>query len=110
MYRDGRGTDKNVAEALKFFMSAAIQGNANSMLSIIRMHDAGQADTETFEYALRRLEQIAEGGNVIAIRTLGNMYLEGKSVPKNNEEAKRWFEKSAKLGDAFSRNKLKSLE
>ena len=110
MYRDGRGTDKNAVEALKWFTSAAKQGNVNSMLSMIRMHDSGHADRDAFEYALKRLEQVAEGGNVIAIHSLGNMHLEGKSVPKNNEEAKRWFEKSAKLGDAFSRNKLKSLE
>ena len=110
IYRDGRGVEKNVPEALKWFMSAAEQGNMHSALAIIRMHDAKQADEESFEYAFKRIEQLADGGNVTAIRTLGTMYLEGKSVTKDIEKAKEWFRKSATLGDVFSHNKLKALE
>ena len=82
----------------------------HSALAIIRMHDTKQADEESFEYALKRIEQLASGGNVTAIRTLGTMYLEGKSVQKDLEKAKEWFRRSATLGDVFSHNKLKSLE
>ena len=110
IYRDGRGVEKNVPEALKWFMSAAEQGNIHSALAIIRMHDAKQTDEESFKYALKRIEQLADGGNVTAIRTLGTMYLEGKSVTKDIEKAKEWFRKSATLGDVFSHNKLKALE
>ena len=110
IYRDGKGVEKNAPEALKWFMSAAEQGNMHSALAIIRMHDAKQADEESFEYAFKRIEQLADGGNVTAIRTLGTMYLEGKSVTKDIEKAKEWFKKSAILGDVFSHNKLKSLE
>lgn len=110
IYRDGKGVEKNAPEALKWFMSAAEQGNVHSALAIIRMHDAKQTDEESFEYAFKRIEQLADGGNVTAIRTLGTMYLEGKSVTKDIEKAKKWFRKSATLGDVFSHNKLKALE
>lgn len=110
IYRDGKGVEKNAPEALKWFTSAAEQGNMHSALAIIRMHDTKQADEESFEYALKRIEQLASGGNVTAIRTLGTMYLEGKSVHKDLEKAKEWFRRSATLGDVFSHNKLKSLE
>ncbi len=110
IYRDGKGVEKNTPEALKWFMSAAEQGNMNSALAIIKMHDTKQTDKESFEYAFKRIEQLANGGNVTAIRTLGTMHLEGKSVTKDIEKAKEWFRKSATLGDAFSYNKLKALE
>ena len=74
------------------------------------MRESGQIDDVSFEYAFKRLEQLANGGNVTAIRTLGTMYLEGKSIPKDAEKAKDWFKKSATLGDVHSRNKLKDLE
>lgn len=110
MYRDGIGTDKNASKSLEWFKFAAEQGNVNSILAIIRMKDANIADDDIFTYALRRLEQLADGGNVTAIRSLGNLHFDGKSVPKNPEKAKEWFKKSAILGDVLSRNRLKSLE
>ena len=110
IYRDSKGIEKNAPEALKWFISAAEQGNLHSALAIIGMHNAKQADEESFEYALNRIEQLAGGGDVTAIRTLGTMYLEGKSIKKDLEKAKEWFRKSATLGDVFSHNKLKSLE
>lgn len=110
MYRDGRGIDKNIPEALKWFISAAEQGNVHSILAIIKMQELNQTDDAALEYALKRLKQIAKGGNVTAIRALGTMYFEGKSVPKDIEKAKEWFRKSATIGDAHSRKKLKALE
>ena len=110
MYRDGKEVEKDASEALKWFTSAAKQGNIHSVLAIIKMRETDQSDDTSFEDALKRLEQLANGGDVTAIRTLGTMYLEGKSVPKDTEKAKEWFRKSATLGDAPSRNKLKALE
>lgn len=109
MYRDGIGAEEDASEALRWFVSAAEQGNVHSVLAIIRMRDAGRADDASFAYALKRLEQLADGGNVIAMRSMGNIHLEGKVVLKDTEKAKGWFEKSAVLGDVFSRSKLKLL-
>lgn len=110
MYRDGEGTDKDSNKAIEYFRKATEQGNINSILAIIGMHDIGQADEEIFTLALKRLEQLAVGGNLTAMRSMGNLYLEGKSVPKDIEKAKLWLERSAMLGDIFSRNKLKTIE
>jgi ABC-type polysaccharide/polyol phosphate transport system ATPase subunit/TPR repeat protein len=110
MYKDGIGINENASEALKWFKSAAEQENVHSILAIIQMKDAGKADDSSFKYAIERLEQLARGGNVFAIRNLGIMYLEGKSVTKNIEEARLWFEKAAVLGDAFSIDKLNNLD
>lgn len=109
-YLAGKGVPKDAAQALKCFISAAEQGHVHSVLAIIKMYDADQADDASLEYALRRLEQLANGGSVTAIRTLGTIHLEGKSVPKDVDRAIEWFRKSANLGDVHSRNKLKALE
>lgn len=74
------------------------------------MHDVGDADEYSFNHALTSLEQRANVGNVTASQWLGNMYFDGKSVPKDDEKAMFWYKKAANLGDAHSRNRLKTLE
>ena len=64
-------------------MSATEQRHIPSLMAIIRMWDKNQADDSSFEYALKRLEQLAKGGNVAAIRNLGTIHMEGKSIPKD---------------------------
>ncbi len=109
MYRDGNGIEKNTAEALSYFKFASERGYIHSMLETIRLNDAS-IDEETSNAALTSLEQRGNAGNVTASRWLGDLHLEGKFIPKDTEKAKYWFQKAMNLGDAHSRNRLKSLE
>jgi TPR repeat protein len=111
MYQNGIGINENMSESLKWFKSAADQGNVYSAIAILRLRESGKKiDDGSINYALRRLEQLARGGNAIAIKALGMIYLEGKFVTKDVYKAKSWLKKSALLGDVFSRNKLNELE
>jgi TPR repeat protein len=49
-------------------------------------------------------------GNAEAARYLGIMYLRGKGVDKNQNEALNWFEKAAAGGDELAKRNLKTLK
>jgi TPR repeat protein len=53
-----------------------------------------------FATALRLLRPLAEQGDAAAQYNLGQMYLLGHGVPKNNAEAVTWYRKAADQGDA----------
>jgi len=52
------------------------------------------------------LTESAERGDIDAQTSLGEAYLEGKKVPKNYQEAKRWLEKAAEKGEPKALNLL----
>jgi TPR repeat protein len=63
---------------------------------------AGGADAEAF--ALYR--QAAEADNAVAMNNLGNMYLHGAGVAKDEVEATKWFRRAADAGVAVGMSNL----
>lgn len=49
--------------------------------------------------ALAQYEVLADQGSVIAYRRLGDMYLNGKGVPRDAAEAARWYGRAAEKDD-----------
>ncbi len=52
------------------------------------------------------LRQEAEGGNVQGMRDLAELYLSGRGVRRDPEEAVRWIRRAADLSDAVAQNEL----
>ena len=50
--------------------------------------------------SLQYYQELAERGDVDAQAELGSIYLEGRGVPQNYEEALKWFRKAAEKGHA----------
>src|SRR5262252_432525 len=59
--------------------------------------------------AANELRRSAEGGDASAQNKLGLLYYEGKGVPQNYLQAKRWFEEGAKQGHARAQTNLGTL-
>ena len=64
--------------------------------------DDGLAAYERRDYAtaLREFKHLAEQGDARAQARLGNMYVEGKGVSRNDAEAVKWYRKAAEQGNA----------
>jgi TPR repeat protein len=56
--------------------------------------------------AVQALRASAEQGNVEAQFNLGFLYDQGRGVPKDKQEALRWYRRAAMQGDTFSQNAL----
>ena len=52
--------------------------------------------------ALREVQPLAEQGNPDAQLFLGKMYLKGQGVPKDPDQANKWFKQAAMQGNAES--------
>jgi hypothetical protein len=99
MYRDGRGTEIDIAMAVKYFKDAAINGDIRSIEYLIHASYNREQYQDIFEWALNMLKNYAKTGSVDAMNRLGNMYYEGMSVKKSLDSALEWYGLGTIVGD-----------
>ena len=61
---------------------------------------------EEYETALQKFQPLAEQGDVRAQIRLGTMYEKGQGVPKNVEEAVKWYKLAAEHHNPHPTNSL----
>lgn len=69
----------------------------------------GSSKSKSMEDAFKSFEKCANLGDAESARYLGIMYLRGKGIPKNVDEALKWLEVAAKRGDGLAEKNLLSL-
>lgn len=78
MLRDGRGTEKNIAEARKWYVIAAKYWDASN-------------DASGPEYAFQYYQSAAKLADLEAMQKLAEMYATGRGTAKNPNYAKQWL-------------------
>ena len=73
------------------------------------MYHYGNGVPQNFQEALKWYRTSAELGDINAQRILGEMYLKGQNVQKDDAEAANWFGKAARQGDPKALNDLKAM-
>lgn len=68
--------------------------------------DALLNNPETRQSELKKMEQNAAQGNVIAQNLLGSYYEQGKYERQNYTEAMRWYELAAAQGSKFTQRRI----
>ena len=109
MYRDGKGTEKNIPYSMSIFKNAAVMGDIRCLESLIHLSYSGEEYKETFQWSMKLMEKYAESGSMDAISRIGNMYVKGMSVDKSTEKALYWYKKGADLGDWNCSRKVKEI-
>lgn len=69
----------------------------------------GSSKSKSMEDAFKSFEKCANLGDAESARYLGIMYLRGKGISKNVDEALKWLEVAAKRGDGLAEKNLLSL-
>ena len=100
---------KDYAEAIKWFIKSADQGNAKAQVGLGLMHYEGRGVSQDYAEAVKWYLKAANQGKADAQRELGTMYYSGEGVPKNLIEAKNWFGKAAAQGDEDALKMMKKL-
>lgn len=110
MYKWGIHYNKDLAQALDFYMRAADRGSADAML------EAGFLEDEFFHFpqANRLLLRAVDMGAVDprAFYCLGNMFLQGNGCTQDRDEAIRWYTlavQSAPADNQFAKNSARQL-
>ena len=119
MYEQARGVPHDLEEAADWFRKAAVRGHAGAQLGLGTMHATGiglvsddvkayawlnvaakQENEIAGELMLQVRERMTDAEFVAACLELGEMYLGGRAIPKDEHEALFWYRKAASEGIA----------
>ena len=106
-YLDGKGVQKNEAEAARLFRLSADQGNSSGQAELGGCYLQGLGGVrKDKEEAVRLARLSTDQGNSRGQMILGVQYLFGEGVRKNEAEAVRLFRLSADQGNTWGRFQL----
>ena len=105
LYFDGKGVQRNVDTALRYYEKAAAKGDATTQnIAGCCHHEKGRYD-EAFKWFTKSAAQ----GFVDAERNLGFLYERGRGVKKDISKAIEWYAKAAEKGYACAAKALRRL-
>lgn len=93
-YYGTMGIKRDIPKALHYFQLAQRQNRIDATAYIGRIY----LEREDLAEAFSHLKRAADEGNPVGEAGLGSMYLEGKHVPRNYNEALHYITKSAQKG------------
>jgi len=98
MYDQSIGVPRDSAKARELYVSAANAGLADAEFNV----GLDFASEKNFEDARKWYQKAADQGHLRALNNLGNIYLLGRGVPVDLEQAKKYLIKPATAGIAVS--------
>lgn len=97
-YEKGKGVEKNLWEAAKWYRLAAAQGHVNAQYTLGLCYLLGQGVEKDFATAAQWHLKAANQGYADAQYLLGMMYENGEGVAKDSALAVHWYRKAAEQG------------
>jgi len=109
MYEKGKGVEKNLNKAKKWFQFAADQGLPKAQYNLGLMYGKGKGVEKDYSKAIKWMTLAADQGNGKAQTNLGWMYETGKGVPRDTQKALSWYQLASDQGLAKAQEKLNLL-
>jgi hypothetical protein len=104
LYFHGHGVRESDAEAMRWFERSARQGNAEAQFQLGNMYAYGLADAapgvDVDRQAAQWYFKAARQGHADGQYSLGILFLTGKGVVQNPQEALKWIRRAAEQGHA----------
>ena len=97
-YADGRGVEKDLKQAAKYYAKAADAGFAPAQFRIGSFYEKGLGVERDAGKAKTWYQMAAEQGNSSAMHNLAVLFAMGASGPVDNDSAAAWFTKAAEFG------------
>lgn len=97
-YYDGNCTERNYAEAVKWWQKAAEQGNADAEYRLGTAYTFGNGVGIDFRKALLWYRKAAAQGDTRAMSAIGDAYGTGNGVEQDGKEALRWYKTACSAG------------
>jgi uncharacterized protein len=105
-YYNGKGVEKNIAEALRWFTQSAQKGYAKAQYNLGVMYYVGQGVPKSQAEALNWFSKAAGQGLSDAQYNLGVMYYQGAGITQNYPEAFKLYSQAAQKGHALAEYNL----
>jgi hypothetical protein len=103
---NGKGVEKNIAEAQRWFRQSAEKGYAKAQYNLGIMYYVGQGVPQNNAEALNWFSKAARQGLVDAQYNLGVMYYQGAGITQNYPEALKLYSQAAQKGHALAQYNL----
>ena len=98
MYLKGQGVEQDREQAVQWLQKASDGGSLQATSKLSRM----QKQQDKFE----QLAEKANSGDIEAQYEVAMMYLKGRGVRKNSQQARKWLSKAAEQNDARAITRL----
>ncbi|MGL5084840.1 MAG: tetratricopeptide repeat protein [Clostridium sp.] len=108
-YYFGRGIDKDIYKARRYFEKAARLGNEYGEVYLGLFYEKGLGGEQDIGQALYWYKKAAIKGNAFAEYSIGYLYFNGEGVEQNYEYAFTWYKKSAENGFPAAQHALAYL-
>ena len=106
-YRDGKGVDRDYAQAVTWWRKAAGQGHASAQAALGFMYASGQGISKDDAQAVEWYRRAADQGIARAQFNLGVMYSRGQGILQDYIEAHKWMNLAAAVPEsAAARDRL----
>ena len=110
MYALGEGVSRNDTAAARCFRNASEQGDVGAQALLATMQDQekviSKVDVQDYTPLYTVVSLAAELGDAQAQFFRGIMYEEGKGVPRDREEAVKWYRQAAEQGHVQAQSHL----
>ncbi|KAH0786415.1 sel1 repeat family protein [Histomonas meleagridis] len=97
--QEGRGCNKDLAEAAKYYKLAAVAGNPKAMFNYGMMLREGEGVEQDMSQALTYFKRAADLGHPTAQYTYGAMLMKGEGCKRNPGKAREYIEAAAEQGE-----------
>ncbi len=94
MYYKGKGTEKNLKEAIYWYQKAAENGFEGAQYNLALLYEEEETE-KNLEKAFYWYQKVAENGYIRVQYRLALLYQEGKGVEKDFKKAFYWYQKIA---------------
>jgi TPR repeat protein len=98
MYQLGRGVPRDLREAEKWYLAAAISGSSAAQFRLATMYRLSSRSSGALDW----LQRAAVKAYPPAVFSLGVMYDRGEGVPIDKKKARAYFEEAAQKGHVFA--------
>ena len=105
MNKEGRATEQNYTEAVKWYGMVADQKDADALFSLGLMYFLGQGVAQNDAKAATFFKKAADFGNVDALVNIGSMYRDGRGVEKDYAKAIAYWTVALQLNSDETANK-----
>jgi localization factor PodJL len=110
LYEHGNGVNRDSAEAIRWYQSAAMQGNRKAMHALGIAYAQGEGITKNYSEAAHWFSKAAARGLVNSQFNLAVLYERGLGLRQSLLDAYKWYAVAAASGDQESRKRLDALK
>lgn len=109
LYMRGRGVNRNMTEAAKWFQKAASTGHAFAQARLGILYFEGRGVKQNYPRAIKLLNAAAKQNVPSAFYQLANMYELGTGVSQDLHKSIAWYKKAEKSGYYLAKAKIERL-